>query len=122
MSNAIALSIPHSAATCSDATTPPAGPETRISAGCAAASSIVATPPDERITSGSGRPEPALACAQRAEVPGGDRAEICVDGGGRRPLELAKLGGHLVRRDDVGAGMAASQLCDHLTLVRRLAE
>ena len=42
-------------------TTPPAGPETRISAGCAAASSTVATPPDDRITSGSGRPARALA-------------------------------------------------------------
>ena len=43
------------------ATTPAAGPETRISAGCAAASSIVATPPDERITNGSG--SPALSAA-----------------------------------------------------------
>ena len=37
-------------------TPPPAGPETRIVAGCAAASSTVATPPEESITSGSGSP------------------------------------------------------------------
>ena len=37
-----------------------------------------------------------------------DRAEICVDGGRRRPLELAKLGEHLVRRDDVRGRDAAA--------------
>ena len=65
-----------------------------------AASSIVATPPDERITSGSGRPALALARAARAGTarrPGRDTRR----GGGRRPLVLAKLGRHLVRRDDV---------------------
>ena len=42
-------------------TTPAAGPETSANAGCAAASASVATPPDERMTSGSGKP----ASAQR---------------------------------------------------------
>ncbi len=56
MSNAIAFSNPARRATIPAPTTPPAGPETRIVAGCAAASSTVATPPEESITSGSGSP------------------------------------------------------------------
>ena len=43
------------------------GPETRIHDGCAAASSSVATPPEERMTSGSGSP----ASAQRRRAPAG---------------------------------------------------
>ena len=46
-------------------TTPAAGPETRIVAGCAAASAGVETPPDERMTSGSGRPASAHAPVRR---------------------------------------------------------
>ena len=56
MSKEIAFSTPASRAIRAAPTAPPAGPETRTSAACAAASSIVATPPDERITSGSGSP------------------------------------------------------------------
>jgi hypothetical protein len=56
MSNEIAFSTPASAATRAAPTTPPAGPETSTSAAWRAASSIVATPPDERMTSGSGSP------------------------------------------------------------------
>jgi hypothetical protein len=61
MSNAIASSIPASAAIRLAPTTPAAGPETRIVAGCAAASAGVATPPEERITRGSGSPASAQA-------------------------------------------------------------
>ncbi len=61
MSNAIAFGKPASAATRAAPTAPAAGPETRTSAGCAAASSTVATPPDERMTSGSGKPASAAA-------------------------------------------------------------
>jgi hypothetical protein len=62
MSNAITFSSPLTAAIRSVATTPPAGPETRITAGCAAASESEATPPEDRITSGSGSPAVAVAC------------------------------------------------------------
>ncbi len=56
MSKAIAFSNPARRATSPAPTTPAAGPETRIVAGCAAASSTEATPPDDCMTSGSGRP------------------------------------------------------------------
>ncbi len=58
MSKAIAFSNPARRATSPAPTTPPAGPETRIAAGCAAASETVATPPEESMTSGSGNPAP----------------------------------------------------------------
>ena len=40
-----------------------AGPETSAQDGCAAASSTLATPPEERITSGSGSPASPHAAA-----------------------------------------------------------
>jgi len=46
-------------------TTPAAGPETRIVAACAEASSTVATPPDDSMTRGSGKP-PSRAAPARA--------------------------------------------------------
>ena len=55
MSREIALN-PAQARRAPRRTTPAAGPDTSAQAGCAAASSIVATPPDERITSGVGSP------------------------------------------------------------------
>jgi hypothetical protein len=61
MSKAIAFAKPTSAANRAAPTVPAAGPETRIVAGCAAASAGIATPPDERITSGSGSPASAHA-------------------------------------------------------------
>ena len=61
MSRPIAFSKPAAAARRAAPTAPAAGPETRIVAGCSAASSGVVTPPDERMTSGSG--SPALAHA-----------------------------------------------------------
>ena len=56
MSKAIASANPARRATSPAPTTPAAGPETRIVAGCAAASSTEATPPADCITSGSGSP------------------------------------------------------------------
>ena len=63
MSNEIASGCPASRATSSAPSTPAAGPETSAQDGCAAASSTLATPPEERITSGSGSPAPAHAAA-----------------------------------------------------------
>ena len=48
------------------ATAPPAGPESSIAAGWAAACSSVATPPEESITCGSGRPAASAAWRRRA--------------------------------------------------------
>ena len=73
MSNAIACSKPARRATSPAPTTPPAGPDTRIVAGCAAASSTEATPPEDSITSGSGRP--AHAPRPRARAGSGPRRE-----------------------------------------------
>ena len=122
MSKAIAFSTPARAAIRSAPSTPPAGPETRISAGCAAASSIVATPPDERITSGAGSRLGTTRVAERAEVPRDDRAEVRVGGGRRGTLVLAELGGDLVRGDDVRVGTASPQLRGDGPLVRRVTE
>ena len=58
MSSVIASSAP---ATRTAPTTPAAGPETSATAGCAAASASVASPPEDRITSGSDSPTPAAA-------------------------------------------------------------
>ena len=49
-------------------TTPAAGPESSANAAWRAASSRLATPPDERMTSGAGRPARLAGCLQRAEV------------------------------------------------------
>ena len=54
MSNEIAWSKPATAAARAAPTTPAAGPESSANAGWAAVSARVATPPEERITSGSG--------------------------------------------------------------------
>ena len=56
MSNASAFSIPASRATRDAPTTPAAGPERSARAACPAASSSEATPPDERMISGTGSP------------------------------------------------------------------
>ena len=56
MSNASAFSIPASRATREAPTTPAAGPESSARAAWAAASSSGATPPDERMISGTGSP------------------------------------------------------------------
>ncbi len=62
MSKASAFAIPASPATRAAPTTPAAGPESSARAACALASSADATPPDERMTSGTGSP----ASSQRA--------------------------------------------------------
>ena len=46
-------------------TAPPAGPERTLQAPALAASAAGATPPDDLMTSGSGRPRPVLAAASR---------------------------------------------------------
>ena len=67
MSKETAFSIPAARAAIAAPTAPAAGPESSANAGCAAASAIDATPPEERITSGSGKPSSAqrLASASR---------------------------------------------------------
>ena len=82
---------------------PAAGPETSTRAGCAAASSASTTPPDDRITSGSGSPA-ARHDSERAEVPAAGWPEVGVGRNRRGSLVLAELGRDLVRRDDVGRG------------------
>src|SRR5436305_159489 len=59
MSNEIAFSNPARRASRAAPTVPAAGPDRSATAGCAAASSSDATPLDERITNGSGRPAAA---------------------------------------------------------------
>ena len=100
---------------------PAAGPDTRASAGWAAASSIVATPPDERITRGAGRPL-FSGPSERPQVAAGHRPEVGVDRGRRCSLVLAELGRDLVRRDDVRLRMTPSELGGYGSLVRRVAE
>jgi hypothetical protein len=63
MSSEIAFSIPAALAANVAPTTPAAGPETSAHDGCAAASSSVATPPEERITNGSRSPAEAQAAS-----------------------------------------------------------
>ena len=121
MSKAIAFSTPARPAIRSAAVTPPAGPETRIRAGCAAASSIVATPPDERITSGAGSVGTTRA-AERPEVARDDGAEVRVGGGRRGTFVLAELGRDLVRRHDVRVGTASAELLGDRSLVGRVSE
>ena len=67
MSNEIASSKPASRASMAAPTAPAAGPETSTVAGWAAASATGLTPPDDRMTSGSGSPaSPApIASARR---------------------------------------------------------
>ena len=122
MSNVIAFSTPASRATRPRRRRPRPGPETSATAGCAAASASVATPPEERITSGSGSPALAAGVAERLEVPRDHRPEVGVDRRRRGPLVLAELGRDLVRGDDVRAGQPPPQLLGHRPLVRGVAE
>ena len=71
-----------------------------------------------------GRRKPrARACAREgAEIAGENGPEVRIDSGRRRPLVLAELGSHLVRRDDVRARMAASQLLGDPALGLAVAE
>ena len=122
MSNASASSIPGQRGDRLAPTTPAAGPESSARAACAAASSSDATPPDERITSGSGRPAPAHRVGERAQVAAEQRAEVGVGRGGRGALVLPELRRRLVRGDDVRVRVPAPQLRDDRLLVRRVAE
>ena len=122
MSNAIASVKPARRATRPAPTTPPAGPETSSVAGCAAASSIDATPPDDSITSGSRQARLARTVGERPQVSRRNRREIRVRGGRRGALVLAELRRDLVRRDDVHTGMPLAQLGRDRSLVRRVAK
>jgi hypothetical protein len=55
MSNPIAFGVSAARASSADPTAPPAGPERTLQAPDRAASAADAVPPDERMTSGSGR-------------------------------------------------------------------
>ena len=89
-------------------------------AGCAAASSRLATPPDERITSGSGSPASAAARREAPQVPRGHRPEVRVGRGRRRALVLAELRRDLVRGDDVRIRQPPPQLLGDRALVLRM--
>ena len=121
MSKESASPKPAARATRAAPTTPPAGPETSTTTGCAAASRASRRPPDERITSGSGRPA-AGTPSPAAEVARDDRPEVGVDRGRRRPLVLAELGRDLVRGDDARVRQPPPQLVGDRPLVRRVAE
>ena len=76
-----------------------------------------ATPPDERITSGSGSPAPTAAARERAQVARRDGPEVRVGRGRRRALVLAELRRDLVRGDDVRVRQPPSQLVGDGALV-----
>jgi hypothetical protein len=63
MSSPIASPSPEIRATRPAPTAPPAGPERTFQAPCRAASRHGATPPEERMISGSGRPRDSAAFA-----------------------------------------------------------
>ena len=88
--------------------TPAAGPETRITTGCAAASSMVATPPEERITQRLGKTGRDDIATERLKVARDDGPEVGVGDGRRGAFVLTELGRDLVRGDDVHAGMSPS--------------
>ena len=110
-------------ATIRAATAPPAGPESSIAAGCAAACSSVATPPEDSITCGSGRPGlRGRARRSRREVAAGRRPERGVDRRGGGALELAHLRRHLVRGDHERVRQRLAQDLRHARLVRGVEE
>ena len=116
MSNESAFANPASAASFAAPTTPAAGPDSSANAACAAASSSVARPPDERMTSGEGRPAAHTGVGEPAEVAREHRAEVGIDRGRRRALVLPELRRHFVGRDDVSIRVAAAQLARHRLL------
>ena len=116
MSNESAFTNPASAASFAAPTTPAAGPDSSANAAWAAASSKVARPPDERMTSGVGRPAPRAGFGEPAQVAREHRAEVGIDRRRRRALVLAELRRHFVGRDDVSIRIAAAQLARHRLL------
>ncbi len=68
------------------------------------------------------QPSRLRGLAQAAEIAARGRAERGIDGRGRRALELAHLGGHLVRGDDERVRQRLAQDLGHARLVRRVAE
>jgi hypothetical protein len=69
-----------------------------------------------------GQPRTSRCSAQPSEVFAGRRAERGVDRRGRRALELAHLGGDLVRGDHERVRQLRAQQLGHARLVRRVAE
>ncbi len=101
MSRPSALPSPRGRASRPAPMAPPAGPERTLQAPARAASSAVATPPEDCITSGSRQPGAGRGLAEAAEVAAEQGREIGVDRRGRAALVLAEAGQHLVRGGDV---------------------
>ena len=99
-------------------TAPPAGPESTLQAPARAASAAGATPPDDLITSGSGRPRSARGLGEPPQVAAEQGRQVGVDDGGRAALVLAKLRQHLVRGRDVEARELGAQALGDRALVR----
>ena len=65
MSKPSALPSPESRASSPAPTAPPAGPESTLQAPARAASAAGATPPEDSITAGSGKPRPRATSPSR---------------------------------------------------------
>ena len=77
-------------------TTPPAGPDSMMCMGLAAAAAAPIRPPfDCMIRSGARTPRAARSASQAREVARDDRHDVGVDHGGRGALVLLDLGQHL---------------------------
>ena len=101
MSRPIASPSPEIRATSPAPTAPPAGPDSTLHAPWRPASRHGATPPEERMISGSGRPLDVAGLGQLAEVPAEQGGEVGVDHRRRAALVLAEPRQDLVRDRDV---------------------
>ena len=118
MSKPSALRSPPARARRPAPTAPPAGPESTLQAPARAASAASATPPEDCITRGRGRPAAAVSFAEPGQVAAEQGGEVGVDRGRRGALVLAEAGQDLVRGGDVEVGQALAQILGQAPLVR----
>ncbi len=118
MSKPSALPSPQRRAIRPAPTAPAAGPERTLQAPAFAASAALATPPEDRITSGRGSPARLSRLAESVQVAPEQRREVGVDHRGRAALVLAEARQHLVRGRNVDAGQLAAQPGGDALLVR----
>ncbi len=108
---------PASSASASAPRTPPAGPESTVSAPCAAALAASVSPPEDCITSGPGQPHRVGLRAEVAQVGTQQRGHRRVHLGRRRALVLAERPHQLVGERDVHRGCALRDQRSQLALV-----
>ncbi len=101
MSRPSALPSPLAVATRPAPTAPPAGPLSTLHAPPLAASAASATPPEERMISGSGTPARSQRSVSLPEVAGEQRREVGVEHRRGAPLVLPELRQHLGGDRDV---------------------